>query len=78
MGLFSKMLGDSKVIETKDPSRDVWGQFNGVMTDAFLVNLNEIEMADTKQAEGKIKALVTDPQMTINLKSVNQLHLITL
>jgi hypothetical protein len=69
------MMGASKVLETKDPSRDVWGPFNGVMTDAFLVNLNEMEMTDTKQAEGKIKALITDSQMTINLKGVNQFQI---
>jgi hypothetical protein len=28
MQLFSKMLGESKILETKTPSRDVWGQFN--------------------------------------------------
>ena len=77
MKSFSNMMGDSKVLETKDPARDVWGQFNGIMTDAFLVNLNEMEMADTKQAEGKIKALITDPQMTINLKGVNQFKIIS-
>jgi hypothetical protein len=75
MDSFSKMMGASKVLETKDPSRDVWGPFNGVMTDAFLVNLNEMEMTDTKQAEGKIKALITDSQMTINLKGVNQFQI---
>jgi hypothetical protein len=75
MESFSNMMGASKVLETKDPSRDVWGQFNGAMTDAFLVNLNEMEMTDTKQAEGKIKALITDSQMTINLKGVNQFQI---
>jgi thymidylate kinase len=42
MQLFAKMLGKSKILETKTPSRDVWGQFNGIMADAFLVNLNEM------------------------------------
>jgi hypothetical protein len=36
------MLGKNKVFETTDPSREVWGQFNGLMSDCFLVNLNEL------------------------------------
>jgi hypothetical protein len=60
MQLFAKMLGESKILETKTPSRDVWGQFNGIMADAFLVNLNEMEYKETQNAEGQIKALITD------------------
>jgi hypothetical protein len=66
------MLGESKILETKTPSRDVWGQFNGIMADAFLVNLNEMEYKETMNAEGQIKALITDTQMTISKKGVNQ------
>jgi hypothetical protein len=72
MQLFSKMLGESKILETKTPSRDVWGQFNGIMADAFLVNLNEMEYKETMNAEGQIKALITDTQMTISKKGINQ------
>ena len=39
--LMQRMLGKNKVFETTDPSREVWGQFNGLMSDCFLVNLNE-------------------------------------
>jgi hypothetical protein len=72
MQLFAKMLGESKILKTKTPSRDVWGQFNGIMADAFLVNLNEMEYKETMNAEGQIKALITDTQMTISKKGVNQ------
>jgi putative DNA primase/helicase len=72
MQLFAKMLGESKILETKTPSRDVWGQFNGIMADAFLVNLNEMEYKETMNAEGQIKALITDTQMTISKKGTNQ------
>jgi phage/plasmid-associated DNA primase len=72
MQLFSKMLGESKILETKTPSRDVWGQFNGIMADAFLVNLNEMESKETQNAEGQIKALITDTQITISKKGTNQ------
>jgi hypothetical protein len=70
--LFSRMLGKSKVYETTTPSRDVWGNFNAIMTDTFLVNLNELSKKETKDAEGQIKQLATDGELTINQKGVNQ------
>lgn len=70
--LFAKMLGDNKVFETTDPSRDVWGAFNGKMCDTFLVNLNELSKKDTNDSAGKIKGLITDAKLSINNKNVNQ------
>ena len=70
--LFEKMLGDEKVFETTDPSRDVWGNFNGMMCNCFLVNLNELSKKDTMEAEGKIKGLITDNSLAINQKGIPQ------
>jgi len=70
--LFSKMLGHKKVYETTDPSRDVWGAFNGAMTDSFIVNLNELSKKETIESAGKIKALITDSTLSINNKNINQ------
>ena len=72
MRLFEKMLGSSKVFETTSPSRDIWGDFNGRMTNTFLINLNELSKKETMESEGKIKGLVTDPKLTINNKGTNQ------
>jgi putative DNA primase/helicase len=72
MRLFEKMLGSSKVFETTNPSRDIWGDFNGRMANTFLINLNELSKKETLEAEGKIKGLVTDPILTINNKGSNQ------
>jgi len=72
MKLFAKMLGNNKVFETTDPSRDVWGAFNGKMCDSFLVNLNELSKKDTMDSAGKIKGLITDEKLSINNKNVNQ------
>jgi hypothetical protein len=71
MCLLTKMLGPSKVLESSDPSRDVWGTFNGLMANTFLVNLNELSKKDTLESEGKIKTLVTDATLLINNKGVN-------
>ena len=70
--LFKVMFGNDKVLETSNPSRDVWGDFNGMMMNAFIVNLNEISKKETMEAEGKLKSLVTEPTIPINMKGKNQ------
>lgn len=70
--LFEKMLGNEKVFETTNPSRDVWGDFNGMMCTCFLVNLNELTKKDTLESEGKIKGLITDTNLAINQKGIPQ------
>ena len=72
MRLFEKMLGSAKVFETTNPSRDIWGDFNGRMASCFLVNLNELSKKETQESEGKIKGLITDPTLTINNKGTNK------
>jgi len=70
--LLTKMLGSTKVFETTQPSRDVWGEFNGLMAEAFLVNLNELSKKETMESEGRIKGLITDSTLKINNKGVAQ------
>jgi len=72
MKLLEKILGIQKILETTNPNRDVWGQFNGQMSSAFLVILNELSKKDTIDSEGKIKALITDGTISINNKGQNQ------
>lgn len=69
--LIRRMLGDSKVMETTTPSRDVWGTFNNSMANSFLVVLNELSKKDTTDSEGIIKGLITDPKITINTKGLS-------
>lgn len=66
--LMEKMMGASKVQEETSPEEHVWGKFNDMMTNSFLVVLNEISKSQTKQAEGKIKGLITDGKITIHPK----------
>ena len=61
----------SKVIETTTPSRYVWGDFNSIMKDAFLVNLNELNRKETLESDGKMKGLITDNSLTINQKGID-------
>jgi len=70
--LISKMIGKKKYMESPNPSRDVWGNFNGKMATSFLVNLNEMSKKDTVDAMGQIKALITDSELNINEKGISQ------
>lgn len=72
MRLFEKMLGSAKMFQTTNPSRDVWGDFNGFMANCFLVNLDELSKKETIESEGKIKGLVSEPKLQINNKGVNK------
>jgi hypothetical protein len=73
MDILSAMLGGSKVYQTTTPSREVFGNFNSPMSDAFLVNLNEVSASEMKGSSGQLKALITDNQLTINTKGVKQI-----
>jgi phage/plasmid-associated DNA primase len=71
------MIGENKYFETTTPSRDVWGDFNGKMTNSFLVNLDELSKKETMECEGQIKGLITNPRLTINNKGVNQFEIVS-
>jgi len=73
--LMKKMLGKQKVMESTNPSRDVWGEFNSCMVNSFLVNLNETEKSDAKANLGKIKGLITDTSLQINPKGKDQFEI---
>jgi hypothetical protein len=73
----SNMMGPTKVFETTEPSRDCWGDFNGLMTSSFLVNLSEISKKETMKSTGKIKGLVTDSALIINNKGLSQVEVVS-
>ena len=70
--LIKKMLGSDKVMESSDPARDVWGNFNARMESCYFVVLNELSKRDTNGSMGRIKALVTDDDIIINEKGKSQ------
>jgi hypothetical protein len=69
--LLRKLMGSSKVLETPTPDRDVWGSFNSVMVNAFLVNCDELSKKQQENADGIIKSLITNTVVTINQKGVD-------
>jgi hypothetical protein len=73
--LFLALFGRNNFYQTSNPSRDVWGNFNSQMINAFFVNLNELSKKDTVESQGKIKGLITDTSLTINAKGKDQFEM---
>ena len=69
--LLNIIMGESKIYQTHNASRDVWGNFNSKMMNAFVVNLDELSKKETLEAEGRIKGLITEPNIDINMKGKN-------
>ncbi len=63
----SHLIG-GHTLETTNPERDVWGDFNMLMCNANLVVLNEVNKKNSHNAEGRIKGLITDSELQINGK----------
>lgn len=68
--LLERLIGNNKFFETTDPARYVWGSFNELMTNKFLVNCDEMDYKSQQECEGKIKGLITNNNLTINSKGV--------
>jgi hypothetical protein len=68
MLLLSKMLGRNRVFETASPEKDVFCRFNGMLKDAFIINMNEIKRKDIQNDAGELKKLATDPTIKLELK----------
>jgi hypothetical protein len=67
--LLGYLMGTMKIMESTKPSRDCWGNFNSLMASSFFVNLNEMCKKEAQEAEGQIKGLITDANLTINKKN---------
>ena len=68
MEIIKKMVGKDKFFETTNPEETVWGNFNPLMKNAYLVYVNEFAKKNQAEAEGRIKGLLTDTTININGK----------
>ena len=68
--LLKKMLGNKKILQTSQPSKDCWGNFNGQMKDSFLVNLDELNKKEFDGSSDAYKALVSENTININIKGI--------
>ena len=62
------LIGSEKYFETTNPEDDVWGQFNPLMLNAYFVYINEFGKKNQREADGRIKGLLTDKYISINAK----------
>lgn len=60
--------GSSKKVETTQPERDIWGNFNDLLINGYLVILSETDKRNSHGADGKIKGIIVDKTVTINPK----------
>ena len=74
-GLLANMMGKSKFFTTAEPEKYVWGNFNSLMRDAYLVNLNEVgnftHVGYNNKGVGQLKALIKGKEITINDKGLS-------
>ena len=56
--LIERLVGRRRFLESTDPSRDAWGNFNELMQDAVVVCCDELDAKSQLQCEGKIKGLI--------------------
>jgi energy-coupling factor transporter ATP-binding protein EcfA2 len=68
--ILARILGDKKVFQSIKPEKDVYGDFNPMMEEAVLVNIDEPERAKTDAFESTFKNYITEPHMLINNKFV--------
>ena len=58
--LLRKLIGERACFETDDPKRDVWGDNNASMIDAFFVRITEADRAEFKGCIGKMRTKISD------------------
>lgn len=68
LNFISYMIGESKVVKSTEPDKDVWGHFNGRMSSAYLVILEELTERKTTEYDNIIKELITGNTISINQK----------
>lgn len=69
--LMKVLLGESKVLTTANPEKEVWGDFNNLMLNVKFVNLDECDFRNSFGADGKIKKLISSTDININPKGIN-------
>ena len=73
---FKKIMGgDKRCWETSNPEKEVFGNFNAGMKDAFLVCFNEVNKSNFFNLNDKKKAIITDSNININIKGISEFNI---
>jgi hypothetical protein len=75
MYFLRNIMGRKKVWEATNPQKEIFGNFNGMMKDAFLVNINEANKSNFYNFGDQRKALITDPTININIKNTPEFEM---
>jgi hypothetical protein len=75
MYFLRNIMGRKKVWEATNPQKEIFGNFNGMMKDAFLVNINEANKSNFYNFADQRKALITDPTININIKNTPEFEM---
>jgi len=67
--MLRKMLGSTKVFETTNPEKEVWGTFNSGVDGSVIVALNEVNKKDMAET-GRLKGMITEDNIWINTKGI--------
>lgn len=67
-----KILGN-KYYVTLPRMSSATGRFNGVIENKLFVNLNEVELKDTIEHQGLLKAYITDETLPLERKNIDQI-----
>ena len=62
------IIGEEYCIGTADPERDCFGDFNNLLMNKILINLNETKASDTIKYIELIKSYITEKKLQIKLK----------
>jgi hypothetical protein len=78
--IFTDTLGSlygglSKILDTAQPERDVWGDYSELMINAYLVVLSEVDKRNAHGCDGRIKKLITDTTVPINPKGKTKFNM---
>jgi len=68
--LLRKIVGNSYIAQISD-SHQVAGGFSGLMRDKLLINFDEATWGGDKKANGRLKALITEENLTVEEKHKN-------
>lgn len=64
--LLKLMIGQRRVFECAQPGRDLLGNFNSLLAETYLVNLEELQASDVSfSTNGVFKSLITDVRQTL-------------
>jgi hypothetical protein len=68
-----KLFSEEYYIDTKDPKKDIFGDYNNLTNNKLLINFNESESKDTFANKANIKDMITEPTENVREKYVKSI-----